>query len=258
MKFERTTTTLRAPGVELDVFVVPWDSEILGITVAQVERIEMTGEAKGDLAIAQLDSWLDAHDIRLASCRLASDRLRESMLLESTGFRFIEMVYRPTLGPIPPTSADQTIMVRAAEPGDLTALEAIASSAFSTGRFLLDWRLDARASERRYATWVRNSFADPRQEVLTAVLDGSIVGFFVVEALPDLSVYWHLTAIAPQFQGRGIGKRLWRSMVARHADAGRVRIDTTISAHNTPVMNIYAGLGFKFGAPQMTFHWVRP
>jgi RimJ/RimL family protein N-acetyltransferase len=39
---------------------------------------------------------------------------------------------------------------------------------------------------------------------------------------------------------------------------GARSIRTTISARNTAVMNLYARLGFRFSAPDMTFHWVRP
>jgi RimJ/RimL family protein N-acetyltransferase len=180
------------------------------------------------------------------------------MLLEANGFRFVEMVYRPSLSPIPAIARiDGDLAVSEARLEDLPAIEAIAEGAFSTGRFLLDWRLDRKSSHRRYATWVRNSFEDPRQAVLKACLGGDIVGFFVVEDRPDLSAYWHLTAIATRWQGKGIGKRLWREMVARHHAAGQQRIETTISAHNPSVMNIYAGLGFRFNSPQTTFHWVR-
>ena len=33
--------------------------------------------------------------------------------------------------------------------------------------------------------------------------------------------------------------------------------ETTISAHNAPVVNLYARLGFRFTRPQATFHWRR-
>jgi RimJ/RimL family protein N-acetyltransferase len=187
---------------------------------------------------------------------LPSDRLRESMLLEESGFRFVEMVYRPALRPLPVFDASgESVVVGEASPGDLPGIESIAGSAFTTGRFFVDWRLDRDASNRRYRRWVRNSFDDAQHRVLKATLDGDLVGFFIVEHRPDRSVYWHLTAIAPAWQGRGLGKRLWHAMVARHRAEGVERIDTTISAHNAPAMNIYARLGFNFTAPQMTFHW---
>jgi RimJ/RimL family protein N-acetyltransferase len=258
MRFDREPERIDSDGLEMEVFVVPWDSEIFGFPVAQIERLSLGASARPSEAMRQLHAWLDRHRIRLASCRLDSRALRESMLLEAHGFRFVEMVYSPVLSPI--TSAgdvDEMLVVEPVTAADLPAIEAIAGSAFATGRFKLDWRIDAGASDRRYRTWVRNSLADRNQQVLKATLGGEIAAFFITEERQDRSVYWHLTAVAPEFQGKGVGKRLWRKMLRRHLEAGLTRIETTISAHNAPVMNIYAALGFRFGAPRMTLHWVR-
>jgi RimJ/RimL family protein N-acetyltransferase len=156
-----------------------------------------------------------------------------------------------------PGAPDEELVIERAGADDLPAIEAVAGAAFATGRFKLDFRIDPAASDRRYRIWVRNSFADSRQQVLKATVAGDLVGFFIVEERPDRSAYWHLTAIAPAHQGKGIGRRLWAAMVRRHFESGASRIETTISAHNPPVMNIYAALGFRFGAPRMTLHWVR-
>ncbi len=259
MNFEKRIERIVGRGLQLEFFLVPWDTEILGFPVAQIERIEVESDSDPARGMEEFSSWLDRHEIRLASCRLASDRLRESMLLEANGFRFIEMVYSPVLSPIPASSRiDEDLGIAKAQPEDLPAIEGIAESAFATGRHILDWRLDGTASHRRYRVWVQNSFADPRHEVLKATIAGDLVGFFIVEDRPDAGAYWHLNAIAPAWQGKGIGKRVWATMVAHHYAAGLRSIETTISAHNTPVLNIYAGLGFKLVAPQMTFHWVRP
>jgi RimJ/RimL family protein N-acetyltransferase len=258
MNFEKRIERIVGRGFQLEFFLVPWDTEILGFPVAQIERIEVESDGDPASGMEEFSSWLDRHEIGLASCRLASDRLRESMLLEANGFRFIEMVYSPVLSPIPaPSRIDGDLGIAKAQPEDLPGIEGIAESAFATSRYILDWRLDGEATQRRYRVWVQNSFADPRHEVLKATIAGDLVGFFIVEDRPDAGAYWHLTAIAPTWQGKGIGRRLWGAMVARHHAAGQQRIETTISAHNAPVLNIYTRLGFKFDAPRMTFHWVR-
>jgi hypothetical protein len=46
-------------------------------------------------------------------------------------------------------------------------------------------------------------------------------------------------------------------MLLRHKTDGISAVLTTISARNTRVMNLYAGLGFRFRPPMMTFHWIR-
>jgi len=180
------------------------------------------------------------------------------MALEGLGFRFVEMVYSPRLDSFESIAPPRhVIQVSEALPGDLEQLEKIAYSAFTTGRYLLDWRLTAELSRRRYSVWVRNSFNDSRHTILKGEVDGDLVGFFILEHRSDQSVYWHLTAMAPQWQGRGVGMSLWRTILMKHKTAGDAFVETTISAHNTPVINLYARLGFSFQPPQMTFHWLR-
>jgi GNAT superfamily N-acetyltransferase len=250
-------TTLRSAAGSIEVALVAADTETFGFPVAAIGAIELDPAADAADLLGALDAWCDDGGIRLVSCRLDHLRLRESMALEEHGFRFVEMVYRPRLADLAELAEpDRPIAVAEAEAGDLPALEAIAHEAFSTGRFLLDARLDPELSRRRYANWVRTSFADDRHAVLVGRLDGALVGFFIVE--PDAErAYWHLTAVAPGWQGQGIGLSLWRTMLLRHRSEGVRLVETTVSGHNPAVMNLYARLGFSFAAPQLTLHWLR-
>jgi RimJ/RimL family protein N-acetyltransferase len=185
------------------------------------------------------------------------DRLKESMLLEQRGFRFIEMIYRPRLSAVREATFPQDdLEISPATDGDLPTIEQIAGSAFKTDRFHLDPRLDRDFADRRYRRWVRTSLQHPSQRLLKISEAGSIVAFFIVERFPDGRCYWHLTAIAPAMQRKGLGKRIWRAMIMRHGSEGIDRIETTISAHNVAALNLYAGLGFRLQPPAMTFHWV--
>lgn len=255
-------TRIGSEGVVLDCSIVPWDTELLGRPVAAIERIAVPAGAPAAAirqAVADLHGWLDGEAVAFASCRLPSLDLPASMLLEEAGFRFIETVYDPVLDPVPDRPAAATgIVVRAARPEDLPALEAIAGVAFTTGRHALDHRLDPGFAGRRYRRWLVTSLDDPRREVLAALEGDAIVGLFVVEALPERIVRWQLTAIAPEAQGRGVGRRVWGAMIERHRAAGAARIETTVSGHNLPVLALYAALGFRLTAPRTTFHWIRP
>jgi ribosomal protein S18 acetylase RimI-like enzyme len=251
-------TRFESDGAAMECSIVPWDSEVFGFTVAQVTSLGFTEGAQASGMLRQLEAWCADHDVRLVSCRLDHTQLRESMALEEVGFRFVEMVYEPHFDLVDGMAAPaRGILVEDAPQDDLASIEEIAYSAFTTGRFLLDWRLPPELSKRRYATWVRNSLAAPEQTLLKAELDGDLVGFFIVERRADGSVYWHLTAIAPGWQGKGIGMSVWQTMLIRHRAEGATAVDTTISGHNAPVINLYARLGFTFGLAKMTFHWLR-
>ena len=244
------------PGLSMAASIVPWDSEIFGFPVAQIDHIDVADRGAASTAYTHFERWRDHFAVRMATCRLDHFALRESMFLEDHAFRFVELVYRPSLSLRPAQFPDSELLIEPAMPADLPEIESIAGCAFSTGRYLLDWRLDPAHSHLRYRHWVRSSAASAHHEVLKGRLNGEIIGFFVIEKRADKSVYWHLTAMAKRWQGQGLGKKLWQAFAMRAQREGAPRIETTISAHNLPVMNLYAGLGFRFDAAQMTLHWL--
>ena len=253
-------TLLERGGAVLECSLVPWDSEIFEFPVAQISRFDLREDAQSGEILGAFAAWCDSHDVQLVSCRLDHMQLRESSALEGQGFRFIEMVYGPRFEAFDAIAAPRHIIrVAEATDADIGLIEAVARTAFTTGRFKLDRRLPSELSGRRYSTWVQTSFESLRHEVLKAEVgpEGDLVGFFILERRPDRSVYWHLTAIAPRWQGKGMGMSLWRTMLLRHRAEGASFVETTISGHNLPTINLYARLGFSFASAQMTFHWLR-
>ena len=250
-------TTLVAGGSALTCSVAAEDSQTLGYGVAVIEDIAIGSDDPSPL-FEEFDAWCDEAQVRLVSCRLDHLRLRESMALEDHGFRFVEMVYRPRLARLDQLAEpEHPISILDARRTDLPVLQRIAATAFTTGRLALDPRIGPELSGRRYANWIASSMDSAAQQVLTAQLEGKLVGFFILEHRPGELVYWHLTAVAPETQGRGIGMSLWRTMLLRHRAEGATSVETTVSGHNPPVLNLYARLGFAFTAPQLTLHLVR-
>ncbi len=238
--------------------LVPWDCAIFGFAVAQISSLTLRDAARAQHDFELFENWRDEQSVRLVSCRLDHERLRESMFLEARGFRFIELVYQPRFAAVQAIpDADHGIEVRTAAEKDEPEIAAIAATAFTTGRYRLDWRLAVESNGLRYAAWIRNSFANPAHRVLKAVENDRIVAFFVVETRPGGLCYWHLTAVAEGYRGRGVGRRVWQAMMMLHKADGIEAIETLVSGHNLPVLNLYAALGFRLQRAQMTFHWLR-
>lgn len=249
---------LDGDALSLAYFHVPWDSEIFGFPVAQIAEIRVNDAAGARMELQAFLAWLEQEKIGLASCRLPFDRLRESMLLEQAGFRFVEMVIHPHLAQLQAYPCDsQGLVVERATEDDLPGIEAIAGQAFGYERFHADPRLDRTLADARYRFWVGNSLRHASQRLYKIREGDELVAFFVTENKPDGLCYWHLTAVAPAFQGRGYGKRVWRAMLHLHQREGMERIGTTIAGGNIPVLNLYASLGFRFQTPDITLHWLR-
>lgn len=249
---------LLGSGFLLSATLVPWDTEIFGFPVAQIKKLEVNNPLSAAETYSAFQEWLDLNGIMIASCRLPHDRLRESMFLEIKSFRFVEMVLHPKIQGIQNLNISKdSLFITPAKESDLPILQDIAERAFSYERYHVDPRLDRNLGNKRYGHWVKNSLHHPNQRLLK-IMDGqNIVALFIIESKEEQSVYWHLTAISPHWQGQGYGRRVWLAMLRYHQEEGQDTVITTISARNVTVLNLYAKLDFRFLPAEMTFHWVR-
>ena len=245
-------------GALLVASLVSWDTEIFSYPVAQIERIKIQDLGHADLSYIHFESWRDDNHCELISCRLSHENLKESIFLEGKGFRFIETVLHPKLEGLKRLNIpDQGLDISPALETDLYAIRKIAESVFKNERFYVDPRLDPLRANVRYGNWTANTLGHPRQRLLKVLDNEELVAFFIIEIKSDGDVFWHLTAVAPEHQGRGYGRRTWLEMLRYHANNGNDAVGTTISSRNIPVLNLYASLGFRFAPPEMTFHWIK-
>lgn len=258
MNFDYNLERLDTAAISMAYFHVPWDSETFGFPVAQIANIRVLSPAAARTDLAPFLAWMDRERIHLASCRVPYDRLTETMLLEQIGFRFVEMVLHPQLEDLQAYACrGQGLTVAPAIDADLPTIEGIAAHAFGYERFHADPRLERSLADARYVAWARSSHRHPMQRLFKVSEGDDLVAFFVTENRPGGLCYWHLTAVAAAFQGRGYGKRVWREMLDYHRREGMTRISTTIAGGNTRVLNLYVSLGFRFLPPEITLHWVR-
>jgi RimJ/RimL family protein N-acetyltransferase len=248
--------TIDTSNLRLTWSEAPWDSAIFGCPVLQIGQMEVRG-ADADKDFTAFETARDGIGACLVSCRLPHDHLRESMLLEGHGFRFIEMVYHPELDDLASREyPDAGLSVSRATSQDLPETLAIADHVFSNERFHMDPRLGPHLGDQRYCNWVRSSIEHPSQRLFLLRDGGRPVAFFVTESRDDGTCYWHLNAVAREAQGQGYGRRAWYAMLRQAREQGAKRVQTCIVARNYRVLNLYARLGFFFPAPLMTFHWV--
>lgn len=245
-------------GLLLEWVETPWDTAVFGFPVLQINHLEVRSPAAGR-TMATFEMARDKLGSQLVSCRLSHEQLRESMLLEDHGFRFIEMLYQPEFDEFDKLQKyyETGLSVWPAKEQDLPFLLNIAGKAFNNERFHVDPRIDSRLGDQRYRNWVTNSLKHPSQRLYAIHDGGCLVAFFITERLPDGTCYWHLNAVAPAVQGKGYGRRAWLTMLHHAKNSGAHRVRTSIVARNHRALNLYAQLGFRFHPPLMTFHWVR-
>lgn len=240
----------------------PWDSALFGFPVLHISSLACRGPlVQAEAAFVCFEQQRDALGCRFASARVPAADTEASFLLQARGFRVVETLLHPelnldTVACRAPLSA--LLEVRPAEPGSLPALEEIAGAAFGLERFHVDPRVPMGLGDQRYRNWVRSALDHPRQRLLELFDGVQRVAFFVTERLDDGTEYWHLNAVAPRAQGRGIGERAWIAMIERARGEGARRVRSAIVVRNVRVMSLYAKLGFRFLPPLTGLHWATP
>jgi ribosomal protein S18 acetylase RimI-like enzyme len=63
-----------------------------------------------------------------------------------------------------------------------------------------------------------------------------------------------LHALAPAFRGRGLGRGFWTAGCRMMFDQGRDEIDSSVSASNLAVINLYSSLGFALRGAVDVYH----
>lgn len=239
---------------------VQWDQLLLKSPVFEITDIKViNNKADDDFKVFQ--EKLDEEDVALVSCRMLHDKLNESALLEANKFRFIEMTYQPKLTDIHHYCHNYQgalLHVEPAGPGDIEEIDAMITGNFTHERFYMDPLIESGISDQRYINWAKNSLAyETQQPYILRDEKRKAVAFFIVEKLEENTCYWHLNCVSPGMQGRGMGRIAWSTMIDYALKNGCLAIETSISARNFRVMNLYARLGFDFGPPLMTFHWTK-
>jgi len=149
------------------------------------------------------------------------------------------------------------IAVTAANAGEADCLLNIAATSFRYSRFHLDPLVPNPLANRIKREWVASYLANRRGECLWTVrAEGRIAGFLAVTGGEDNGGRHKtidLVAIAPEFQGRGIGRAVMRFFFRQYADAcDQLRVGTQVA--NVPSMRLYEAAGMRIERAQYVLH----
>lgn len=248
---------LESPALDLTFHLAPWDRPAFPCNTATISSIRLAGSDTDDDGSRVFDafrSWCADHDVGLVSCRLPQDRLRECAFLESRGFRFVELYYRPFVNDLAAYRDDPEIEIKPALLSDVEEIAWFVEQNFSTGRYHADPMIGADIGNRRYAGWFANAVEHPTQRVLKYFIRGQMFAAFVLGRLPPVGAFT-LVCLAPGLKGQGLGQRCMKTTLALHHREGFERVAAGVSSLNVASMNMLIASGFRFPAPEITLHW---
>jgi hypothetical protein len=103
---------------------------------------------------------------------------------------------------------------------------------------------------------MENALAERAEGNLIYVIEDEtgVQGFYHV-AVDGGTADLRLAAIDTPLQGTLIGFDLYAGTLLQLKEVGVRQVVSKISCANTPVMNVYSTLGFRFSRPETIFHW---
>jgi phosphinothricin acetyltransferase len=132
------------------------------------------------------------------------------------------------------------VRIRALEPGDWPAVEAIYAAGIATG--------DA-TFETEPPSWEQFDEAKLPDHRLVAELDGRVVGWAAVVEVSDRCVYAgvveHSVYVDPAVGGQGVGRRLLDALVGSTELAGIWTVQSGIFPENTASLALHQRAGFR-------------
>lgn len=150
-----------------------------------------------------------------------------------------------------------SVAITRASAGDADSLLQVAASSFRYSRFHLDPLVADSLANRIKREWIASYLAGRRGDDLWTVrFNGEIAGFLAVIGGDDHGVRHKtidLVAIAPAFQGRGIGHAVMRFFFRHYAGTcDRLRVGTQVA--NVPSMRLYEAAGMRIERSQYVLH----
>lgn len=231
-----------------------WDSTAFQRNVHLLQELTIkdysTFESEAHSALGDLAS----EGVALLTGRISSTRTQDIDLLQRVGFHVVETTFSPVFSGDPSDTCDSEFAVRASTGDELEEIMGVAREAFTVSRFHNDPRIPNEMANLRFENWVKNAACSDSQELLSIVnTSNELVAFFIAET-SNGEAYWHLTAIAKAFRGRGLATDVWQSVMRAQSELGVKSFRTTISGANMPVVNLYPRLGFRLENPQTSLH----
>ncbi|WP_377806327.1 GNAT family N-acetyltransferase [Azospirillum sp. A29] len=187
--------------------------------------------------------------VKLIVCRVPYGT-RLSQVLADAGFRAVEnlVTFRRDLAP---SLSCPESPVTPALPGDRPGCIDIGRTAFLFDRFHRD--VGPEVGDAIKAAWIDNAFAGRADVILVSRSQGRPTGFVSCLERGDTAVI-DLIAVAPAWQGQGIGRSLICGVLAHYTGRlGRVQVGT--QEDNWASCHLYHSQGFEIIDRHTTFHW---
>jgi dTDP-4-amino-4,6-dideoxy-D-galactose acyltransferase len=231
--------------------LLPWDSKFFGLTIARVNRDQLTGEL-----CDEIDRWCAKQDVRCLYFLARADEGATVCFAEKFGYHLVDvrLTLERVMGPANKSPANQS-GIRTATSNDVTRLKQIARASHTDTRFFFDANFDKGKAADLYETWIEASCDQFADKVFVAVRGGDVAGYVTCRlALNRQEGSIGLIAVDAAHQGQGIGRELVQAALDWFEDQKVDRTTVVTQGRNVAAQRLYARCGFITRKFELYYH----
>lgn len=242
--------------------MLPWDTEVFGFPVADWRPGDALTVARARDAVGEaIRHWAESKRAQVISARFPSADAVGRLVLSLLGFEFIDCSVAVEISDLQRAALPQgRYLVRPVQLEDHGGIVRIAEEAFQLDRYHADARFPRTLPERRHRLWMQDLLGSPATaaQTWTVGAPGQPEGLITAVFAPGQAEI-QLAAVDVRRHGRGLGWSLFAGALRALKERGGVgRCISKQYASNTPMMNVFARVGFRFVDAQALFHWHSP
>jgi len=227
-----------------------WDSEFFGKRIARVNASTLTPHTAQELI-----EWAAANRIDCVYFLASADDNLTTVCAEKNHFHLVDLRVTLTanlVGRQINPSPDPCI--RLANESDVGELRRIAGLNHTNSRFFTDEHFDKEKCRELYEVWIEKSVKGMADRVFVWDDNGRAVGYVTTikteEGIGSIS----LVGISPDFQGKGIGKKLIAAALDYFVSRDLVSAKTVTQGRNTRALTLYQKNGFIAHSIELWYH----
>lgn len=230
---------------KLEIIKLPWDSDFFGLEVG-ILTISGVSSNKG------LDALLTNSQFDVIYIFSKHEELKywDARLMD------VKMIFVKNLTPsLIEERIEPSIIEFEISQHNYTDLLELAYLSGSLSRFKLDTRFPKGSFEKLYEAWLQKSIDGNNSMVLIELAQNTIVGFITLDFLNKEWAVIGLIAVLPEYQGRGVAKRLINRAQHISFQKGLKNLRVATQKRNQGAMKLYSSCGFNIDEETYVYHY---
>lgn len=230
-----------------------WDSAHFGQRLGRVTAVPHTSDT-----MQSIEAWANQHQIAGLYLLLDTDQHQAIRVAEAHQFHLADLRLTMFCSRLPTTAPAETataVRLRLSHTADIPALQAMAATLHQNTRFFRDPHFARSASQALYAAWIENSCQGQADAVWVAEEQpGQPLGYLSCHLSAAKMGNIGLVGVAPEAQGKGIGRLLLQRALYWFASQGATAVDVVTQGDNLVAQRLYQRHGFFSHRMQLWYH----